>query len=272
MKKFFSITLIIVLAVNLFHSCKEDKGNPPTLPPLETMTIDFSNFTTQKKSGDSETFVKGTNTSNWEFAAIVAGVWKLIIGTTLAVPVQSFKIAIDQTPVLLETKTWQWSFTATVATVTYKARLTGQIRTSDVLWKMYVSKEGTGAFAEFVWFEGTSNLDGTGGQWILNESSSSPEPFLQIDWTKTGASVGTVKYSFVKDLDSFKTSYIEYGLTSNPLNAYYTIHYYNGVKFSDVNVEWNTTTKNGRVKCLDYLGDTDWHCWDSNKLNVTCPL
>ena len=55
---------------------------------------------------------------------------------------------------------------------TYTARLTGQIRTSDVAWKMYITKEGTGGFPEFVWFEGTSKLDGTGGQWILNQSSA----------------------------------------------------------------------------------------------------
>ena len=45
---------------------------------------------------------------------------------------------------------------------------------------------------------------------------------LQIDWTKTGTSIGTIKYTYVKN-DSYKSSYIEYGLkTSGPYNAYYT--------------------------------------------------
>jgi hypothetical protein len=196
--------------------------------------------------------------------------WKLIINTTLAVPVASFKLAVNQVPVYLDVKTWQWSYNVSVASVTYKARLTGLIRSSDVQWKMYITKEGTGGFAEFVWFEGTSRLDGKGGQWILNQSSQSPGALLQIDWTKTGTTIGSVKYTYLKN-DSFKTSYIEYGLTSSTLNAYYTIHYYNSLKFSDVNVEWNTTTKNGRVKCLDYLGDLNWYCWDANKINITCP-
>ena len=42
------------------------------------------------------------------------------------------------------------------------------------------------------------------------------------------------------------------------------------LKFSDVNVEWNTTTHNGRVKCQRHFGDTEWYCWDANKINVTC--
>jgi hypothetical protein len=272
MKKILSFGLILLLTSVFFAGCKKDKGNPPVLPPQESMNIDFSNFDTQKKSDEAVSIQKGIENSNWEFAAGVASVWKLVINTTLIVPVTSFKLATDQVPVYLSENNWQWSYNLTVATVTYKARLTGEIRTSDVAWKMYIAREGTGSFPEFVWFEGTSKLDGTGGQWILNQSSASPTAILQIDWTKTDTSVGSIKYTYVKNADPFKTSYIEYGLTTGTLNAYYTIHYYNStiVKFSDVNVEWNTTTHNGRVKCLDYLGDTSWHCWDANKINSKC--
>jgi hypothetical protein len=266
------ISLVLILSAVIYSGCKKDKGDPPALPPQESMTIDFSNFEIQKKSEESVSGQKGTENSNWDFAAGVAGVWKLIINTTLIVPVTSFKLATDQVPVYISEKNWQWSYNLTVASVTYKARLTGEIRASDVAWKMYIAREGTGSYSEFVWFEGTSKLDGTGGQWILNQSSQSPTPILQIDWSKTGNSVGAIKYTYVKNADAFKTSYIEFGLTTGSLDAYYTIHYYNSstIKFSDVNVEWNTATHNGRVKCLDYLGDTSWHCWDSNKINVTC--
>jgi hypothetical protein len=270
MKKLLPLVVILILSAVLLHSCKKDKGDPPSLPPQESMTIDFSNFTTLKKSADAVIGQKGTENSNWEFAATVAGIWKLVISTTLAVPVASFKLAFNQTPVYLSDKTWQWSYSVPLAAATYKARLTGQIGASDIKWKMYITKEGTGAFAEFLWFEGTSKPDGTGGQWILNESFTAQSPFLQIDWTSSGSSIGSIKYTLVKN-DAYKTSYIEYGLTSNSLNAYYTIHYFNGLKFSDVNVEWNTTTHNGRVKCLEYLGDTNWYCWDANKINTTCP-
>jgi hypothetical protein len=273
MKKSLFLIVIFILSAGFFSACKKDKGQPPTLPPQESMTIDFSNFASDKKSVDLISDQKGTNTSNWEFAATVAGVWNLIISTTLAVPVAAFKLAVAQVPVWVSEKTWQWSYTVTLLNVTYKARLTGQIGSSDVQWKMYITGEGEGTagFAEFLWFEGTSKLDGTGGQWILNQNAQAPDAFLQIDWTKTGTIIGTVKYTSVKNGDSFKTSYIEYGLTTNTYNAYYTIHYYNGLKFSDVNIEWNTTTLNGHVKSVDYLLDTNWYCWDANKINTVCP-
>lgn len=267
MKKICSLVLILYLGC--FTGCKKDKGEPPVLPPAESMLIDFTNFASAKKSADLISGQKGTQNSNWEYAAFVAGFWKVIININLAVPVTAYNIAINQSPVFISTKTWQWSYNVTYSNVTYKARLTGLIRSGDVQWKMYITREGTGGFAEFLWFEGTSKLDGTGGQWILYQNALSPVAYLQIDWTKSGTSVGYIKYTYVK-ADGFLNSFIEYGLTSSDLNAYYTIHYYNGVKFSDVNVEWNSTTHNGHVKSVDYLGDSNWYCWDSNKVNTIC--
>jgi hypothetical protein len=270
MKKLISVTLIFCLCTTfLFTGCKKDKGDPPVLPPAESMAIDFSNFSTGKKSAEIISDTKGTANSNFDFAATTAGIWKLIISTTLAVPVSSFKAAIGKNPVYLSDKTWQWSYELTVGGNSYKARLTGQNAVSKYIWKMYISRDGTNGFSEFVWFEGESKSDGTGGQWILKRSAAVQEPLLQIDWTKSGDVIGTVKYSYLQN-DGLQGSYIEQGFTSADLNAYYTIHYYNGVKFSDVKIEWNTTTKNGRVQSVEYLGDSNWYCWDSNKINATC--
>ena len=269
MKRIFTVALIIMLASWLITSCKKDKGDPPVLPPQESMVVDFSNFASLKK-GESEPFeIKGTENSTFEFASMVAGVWKLIINTTLIVPVSAFKASFTQTPEYLDDKTWQWSYTTTVATVVYKARLTGQIGANEVIWKMYITKEGSGGFTEFLWFDGTSKTDGTSGQWILYKSAQDPKAILQVDWTRTGDKIGKVIYTWVGTGDPFKTSYLEYGLTSDVLNAYFLVHYYNGAKFSDVEIRWNTTTKNGKIKSLDYLGNT-WYCWDANKINVTC--
>lgn len=269
MKKALTLLLLTVFMASLMTGCKKKKGDPPVLPPEASFVIDFSNFESGK-SADFSAFGKGVENSNWEFAALVAGYFRIITGVTLIVPIAAFDVAIDQTPTWLEEKTWQWSYTVTVATVTYKARLTGEIRTSDVLWKMYVTNEGSGGFAEFLWFEGTSKTDGTGGQWKLNESSTVQQPLLQIDWTKTGTTIGTIKYTYLKS-GSFQNSYIEYGKTTGTLDSYYNINYYNGTAFADMNVEWSSTANNGRVKCALWFGDSDWHCWDGNLTNIVCP-
>lgn len=281
MKKFLSFFLAVVFALGIDSGCKKDKGDPPALPPAESMVIDFSNFVSQKKSVASIDEIKGVENSTWEFAALVAGYWRTLLNVTLAVPVASFVLATQNSPAYISEKTWQWSFNTSVtvnqSSSTYKARLTGQITATDVLWKMYVSKEGTDAFPEFLWFEGTSKPDASSGQWTLYHSPQFAEKVLQIDWTKSGSSVGSVKYTYVREqnnsrqTDPFRDSFIEYGRTNDPLNSFYNIHYFNGIAFSDVRVEWNSASREGRARSQSYFGTNNWYCWNSNFINVTCP-
>lgn len=269
--------MITVFLTSLLSSCKKDKGDPPTLPPAESFMIDFSNFEAGKKGADEIILPKGIEDNYWEFSAVVAGYFQSLLFTTLAVPVASFNKALDQTPKYLEEKTWQWSYSITFLNITYKARLTGEIRTTDVLWKMFITREGTGGYSEFLWFDGTSKLDGTGGQWNLNHSFQHNEPLLKIEWTKSGNLVNYIKYTYVRtkdddgDDDPFESSYIEYGKTTGLYDSYYNISYFNGLTFSLVNVEWNSVSHIGRVKCQPFFSDNLWHCWDGALANTLCP-
>jgi hypothetical protein len=281
MKKLFSFLFIIALISGLFWGCEKKKDSPPALPPVETMKIDFSNFIAPTKSAKIGSEIKGVTVadkSNWTLAATVAGVWNTILAINLVVPVASFGVAVNKTPVYLDNKKWEWKYDFNVIGATYKARLTGQIRTTDIKWEMYISREGIGAFAELLWYEGTSNLDGKGGQWVLNHSQLFPEPMLQIDWKVEGSAIGNIKYTYIRDKkddrssDPFKNSYIEYGLITSALNAFYNVHQNTGAPnvFNDVFIEWSTTAYNGHIKAHYYFQDDAWHCWNGTGDNVTC--
>lgn len=272
MKRYFALLLASAVLMTQFTGCKKDKGDPPVLPPAGSMAIDFSNFDQSGKGDFQVSIPKNTPNSNWELAAGAAMLWKVIIYSQLAVPVYAFQLAIDEQPVYIDNNTWQWSATSTVLSVTYKARLTGQATASDNIWKMYITREGTGGFSDFLWFEGTSNRDGTAGQWKLYESPSNPAEMVRIDWTAEAGKAASVKYSFTKTGNTFAGSNIEYGVTQNSLNAWYSIYYYNAsaAEFFEMDVEWSSTMKNGRVRCPKFFGDSDWHCWDSNYLNADC--
>jgi predicted small lipoprotein YifL len=266
MKKVISVSLIIIIISGLFCGC-EKKGNPPTLPPAETMTMDFSDFTAGRKSATA------VENINWSLAATIAGVWNTILAVNIAIPVASFHLAANNQPVYLDNKKWEWKYNVDVIGAVYKARLTGQIRSADIKWEMYVAREGVGSFAEFLWFEGTTNLDGKSGQWILNHSQQFQEPMLRIDWALTGSNVGSIKYTYIRDLkdnrtaDPFKTSYIDYGLTAGTYNAFYNVSVnLSGTPgdFKIVNIEWSTSLHKGHIKAPYYFGDSIWHCWDSN--------
>jgi hypothetical protein len=101
---------------------------------------------------------------------------------------------------------------------------------------------------------------------------------LQIDWEKAGSGISKIRYTYIRDkkddrsTDFFKTSFIEYGLTSNTLNAFYTIHQNTGVQnvFNDVFIEWSATNHNGHIKANYHFKDDLWHCWNETGDNVIC--
>lgn len=268
--------LVILIILSVFPGC-ERKGDPPLLPPHETMLIDFSNFKTSTKSGLQAELPKslyGVDNINWSVAATVAGVWNTLIFVNLAIPVAAFQKAIDTKPVYLDNKKWQWKYTVNVLAATYIARLTGQITSSGVKWEMYISREGVGGFAEFMWFEGTSAADGKRGQWVLNQSEKEKVPMLQIDWQIKDAKVGSVKYTFIKQGNPMKDSYIEYGLTTGDLDAFYNVYFYEKEslkKFVDVQIKWSTTGRFGRIKAPDFFGNNNWYCWNANGNDTVCP-
>jgi len=267
--------MIIALALVILWGC-EKKGDPPALPPAESMTIDFSYFTSSTKSATIVPETKGSNAvenTNWTVAATVAGVWNTILIANLAVPVAAFEKAIESKPAYIDNATWQWKYSVNVLAAAYTARLTGQIRTDSVKWEMYITKSGVGGFDEFKWFEGTTALDGNAGQWILTESQAVQVRMLKIDWEKSGIDVGKIKYSYIKNGVDFNGSNIKYGLVTGSLDAFYNVHFWetNRAKFVDVNIKWSTTLFNGQVKSLDYFQNDSWHCWDGNGNDITCP-
>ena len=283
MKKITSISLAIVLMAGLFLGCKKsDDQVAPILPPAGSMSIDFSNFTGTQKSASIESqlnSVAAVNKNNLFIASSIANAWNLKLGINLVMPVSSFKLAVKSTPTFLGENKWEWKYDFDVAGVTYKARLAGLVGSSDVKWEMYIGREGVmNAFPEVKWFEGSSAMDGKSGHWTLNHSKEFQEPMLQIDWEAAGTDIGKIKYTYMRAIkddrtaDLFKTSFIEYGLTTNALNAYYNVHQNTGVldDFNDVNIEWNTTTYNGHIKSNHNFSDILWHCWNSTGDDVDC--
>jgi len=272
MKKIFSLPITVILICGLTWACKKE-GTPPTLPPAQSMTIDFSNFLAGKKSEQVNYSLGAVENTNWTVAATVAGVWNSILVINLAIPVASFQKAMNTTPTNLSKTTWQWKYSVDVVGVTYTARLTGQIASNNIKWQMYISKQGANGYVEFLWYEGTTALDGNSGTWTINTSQADQTPMLKIDWSKSGTAIDSIKYTYIKTGQAFNGSYIQYGLTSNALNAFYNVYFWepNKVKFTTVNIEWSTSVHNGHIKAPDYFLDSNWYCWDGNGNDVTCP-
>ncbi len=285
MKNWRAYSLLLVFTIVLLASCEKSEESPEnenslTLPPYESMVIDFGEFAEDSNSGKSAALVydnKAPN-GNWVFSRIVVGVWNSALFTTLAVPVAAFQTAFAHSPENLGDNTWQWTYSVDGFTSEYTARLTGEVTGEEVLWEMYITKTGIGAFEEFLWFSGSSAMNGNSGQWILNQSPEWPYAMLQIDWERANEEVAAIRYTWVREMDEqenvdlFRNSYLLYGLQEGDFDAYFTAHAYDGniQDFADVRIEWSRDTFAGRVMAANYFEDEAWHCWDSTGEDVLC--
>jgi hypothetical protein len=269
MKKFLAFTFLALF----FLSCeKEDTTEvAPSIPPVETMLVDFGKLADATKSA---TFEK----TNWLYSALTVGSWSAILGTTFAVPVAAFGTALKNEPTYLNNLTWQWQYSVEGFTSQYSARLIGKILKSGIQWEMYITKTGIQPFDEFLWFEGISSIEGNIGQWVLYHSAAFPEKTIQIDWKKEAEKVGEIKYTYVREKndqgeqDKFKGSTLSYGLQNKEFDIFVNVHAYSAqeLKFIDTAIEWSSTTYNGHVKAEGFFNDTNWHCWDSQGNDVVC--
>ena len=256
--KILTITLaLICIGTSCSKEVKTDPGNPPEIPSVESMVMDFSNF-----QGDASG--RTATALNWTQAAVTVGVWNVVIGVTLVVPVAAFSATIHQTPSYDgDNQVWVWKSDYNVGGTTYTAELTGALISNGVEWNMYISKEN--GFQHFLWYSGQMDTGGTSGYWELYDNPDNNSKFLRIDWKKEGEGIGSIKYTNVAEGTDNNGSYIEYGKNTNTdFNTFYNL--YSAPDDSSIKIEWNDTTKAGRIQ----INDGDYKCWDESLQDITC--
>jgi hypothetical protein len=267
--KIFPI-LFVIAAIGLIVSCEDETTNPldqvPTMPSQSTMLIDFDEFpdTAMVENIDFPLATK----MNWGWAATNVKVWNSILTLNLVIPVAAFREAFNHQPVLQSDGSWLWQYDISVEEENYTAKLYGKTVTEGVDWKMLLSKSG--AYTDFEWFTGISNLPATEGSWTLNKNPESPSPFLLIEWQRNlQEETASVKYSLLTTSLTQNESYIFYGKTNEvPMNRFYQI--YNAEDENLVDIQWSYESHFGRVMDMLHFQDKNWHCWDDKLDDTEC--
>ena len=271
------LLLVLVISLLTISGCSDVSG-APTIPPEETFVIPFEDFdetnglvsvTESQMQATSLLFPLSGNQSNWNYAALAVGIWSTIIRVGLAVPVAAFRASFQHTPVQQPDGSWIWSYSVIRGGSVYNAELHGQFITEGVRWEMRISKEGE--YEDFLWYYGENNLPATEGFWILKQSPAVPTDLVRIDWSRNiSAGTHAVRYTNIVPDVPENGGYIDTRYTKGiPYD-----HIWDMYKKSQVNhtyIEWSSTTGEGRVKNSIYFSDDDWHCWGSDRINVTCP-
>jgi hypothetical protein len=261
-------TAILVLCAVSFSGCEKDNDpDAPDLPPLETFVLDFSDFM-DSKSGELTKSAELPVYTNWGWAASHVVVWNTVLTVNLIVPVASFIEAFNHEGIYEGNNEWVWTYNFLAGGISHKAELHGTLTETQVLWEMYISKENV--FTDFLWYSGSHNILRTEGQWILYGSPEEPAQYLQIDWTRGATdNTATVNYMNIVNGSDFYGSYIYYERSNDvDYDRFYGV--YDASVQNLVEIEWNYTTKAGRVKDPVHYEDTDWHCWDNMLQDIIC--
>lgn len=287
------ILLILVLITLLSIGCSSATNNsktakPPQIPPQSTFVMDFSDFAqsessfninqtptaslvalVQKSGSVAATLNALGDRANWNFAALNVGFWNLVGFVGLAIPVTAFVKSYEQIPVKQPDNSWVWTYSITVQGITYTAELHGKYIDSSVRWDMYITKQNE--YTDYLWYHGESDSGSTQGYWVLRDKPSKASDLLRIDWRRNPANeTGDIKYTNIVPGGAENGGYISFNVTQEqPYDRSYII--YNKGKNETTHIEWNSTTKAGRVKDSVHFANDDWHCWDSTLNNTVCP-
>lgn len=266
-----SLAVYFLAFTFILSSCSEDSGigtppgPPPEIPPASTFEMDLNQLPTNAGGRiGGRTNAKG----NWGHAVIGIGVWNLVLGVATIVPVAAFKASISQTPVFIGDNTWQWTFNFEVSSVQHSAKLQGKLVSDGIDWKMLLSKAGD--YTDYEWYTGHANSEHTEGTWTLNFGPDQNKPFLQIDWNRnTDNTVADIKYTSIDPDSPAQGGYIQFGINEeSQFNAFYDL--FDNQEQNFVEIDWNRTTHEGRVRNPKFFGDDDFHCWNNKLDDVDC--
>lgn len=261
-KTYLSLILMMISFSFIYYSCNKDDGeSAPVIPPSTTLAIEFPYLPTTKKAG--------IEVSNWQFSTVSLALWNTFLNKNCIIPITSFKEANEQKPSYIDNNTWEWKTSFDGDSITIKATLHGKIENDSVKWNLYISTaQKTNASDEFLWIEGVSAKNQSGGWWLIYEKPSNPVPYIKISWTRENEKPTTVIYTLVKTDDPDAGNVLESGTLNHPLyNTYYSLKLQHG---KTIFIELNKESKAGHIKSELLFNDTQWHCWNSLFENEIC--
>lgn len=251
-----AITLLIVST-----SCdNEPAENRPELPPLESLMMTFADFdgpiALTKASGEPHLHF------NYAFTSLVF--WSGASALTMALPMAAYTYALEQGVEYLGDNSWEWNYSFQWSGLDYTATLTAtRINNEEFSLEMMIASSAT-PDQGVRWFDGVVRYDHTQANWTIYKDGSIE--VLEVAWTKDfELGDASLLYTYV-ELEMVETgSYISYDYA--PLEVYdasFTLSRSTGTTL----IQWNTTSKEGRVQDEARFGDAEWMCWDSLEMGL----
>ncbi len=276
MKNSIKIILSILVVATLFQSCLEVPVNDapdgmvaPEIPPMEMHTLPTENLRTTNTDTTAAQSA-GQTYHNWWHAGVNLAVWSVVSYVAIAPPTAAFQRAFYEQSQYVGNSTFKWEYRYTDPNngKKFDVELTGQYISNlqEVYWEMTASQ--VGGFSNFVWYTGTTAVGFASGSFTINKNPQNPSPELKLEYTKPNSYESTLRITNVAPNNPNNGDYIEYRTN---LNDYYDKAF--DLKHGANNlleINWSEALRDGQVRHPQRFNDNDWHCWNTNQLDVAC--
>jgi hypothetical protein len=252
-RTFVSVSLSLALLFAGISCDREPTEERPDLPPVESLVMDFSDFS-QQPGGQKST---DATYENFLHAYLSVLFWNAATTVTLALPVTAYGYALQQDAVYLGDHTWEWAFDFPLGDAEYTATLTGARLNNEEFSMEMVIAPASAPEEGIKWFDGVVRYDHTHATWNLYKEGS--VKVIEAEWNKDfETEEGDLTYTYVEEGHEQNGSYIMFQYMPGMVyDAAYTISLVERTTY----IEWNTETLEGRVKDTVRFEDSEWHCW-----------
>jgi hypothetical protein len=276
-----NISIVLFLATLIFMtSCAKDpivesqNAAAPSLPAMESYMMPFDGF----EDADTSDLAPGASGArnfdthfHWFYSVSNIVLWNTVVTLNMVIPVKAFAEAFNQDPEFQGNGIWLWAYSYNESNKTYNVELTGQfVNTTEVQWDMYISQKN--GFSKIHWFTGTIATDGSKGKWTLNFQPDTPAPYLSIDYQDNAAGApGHIRFTNINETSADRGDYIEYReYDDNSVEFDRGYDVYRAQDDNLLQIEWNHADDAGRVKDPKQFNNSNWHCWDTDFVDVDC--
>ncbi len=230
----------------------EDVGEPPEIPEITAAQPDFSYFSQSKEKSkllDEHAFSNAQNTALTAQGLFAFGQFFTFFG-----------MAENEEPEF-EDGQWVWTYSITSDGESLDFTLTANVNESagEVNWAYFITYTGGDVdYQDYKFMEGTTSLDGSSGDWQINDfDEGTTDAVLSYEWDTGDDGDLTATFNF-HDEDSISSIvYVQDG-TAHTLTMNST---------TEFEVYWDTSEDHG------YWWDKDSNeklCWTSDKSTIGC--
>lgn len=257
----------ILCVLLVFSSCDDDPSSvndePPQLPPVESLEVDFSNFENQQK----QTQPQIESSDNFHRAVTTAVIMKAAVEFNLAIPRALLTAARNADAELNEDEQWEWNFSKSTDGKTFGVRLVGSHEGENTVnWQFFVTNSQLG-LNDHLFFSGTTNSDGTEGVWTYYslQDTESQEEVSRIEWTVNSEEDVQLRLEVISDRSGNHGDFIDYTFDGTLKTAIY----YDSSEDQETTIQINVDNKAGYIIAPGY-NNGNKACWNENFQDITC--